>query len=148
MAATFVTIGGECIFKRKAGNASHLIKIPSIDDILGKSGLALYTDVTLQLGETLQYFLTFDDVIKFIHFGKGLGNVTANGILYSNCESDIVGLPKLLSAIGDLRGKETSIVIGGKVFVSVLSSASVSIMGEPDTMANFQVVFSVVNHEL
>ena len=108
----------------------------------------MYTDVTLQLGETLQYFLTFDDVIKFIHFGKGLGNVTANGILYSNCESDIVGLPKLLGAIGDLRGKETSIVIGGKVFVSVLSSASVSIMGEPDTMANFQVVFSVVNHEL
>jgi hypothetical protein len=148
MAAILVNVDGNDIFKRKAGNASHLIKVPSVDDVIGKSGLAIYTDVTLQLGETIQYFLTFDDVIKFIHFGKGVGNVVANGILFSNCDSDIVGLPKLLQAIRALRGQETKILIGSETFTSILTNASINITGEPDTMANFQVVFSVVNHNL
>jgi hypothetical protein len=148
MAATFVNIGDNDLFQRKAGNASHLVKIPSIDDVMGKSGLALYTDVTLQLGETIQYFLTFDDVIKFIHFGKAVSNIMVSGILFSDCSSDIVGLPKMMGAISALRGQETKITFGSKVFTSVLSNVNISIIGEPDTMANFQAVFSVVNHDL
>jgi len=148
MAAVLVNVGGNDIFKREAGDASHLIKIPKVDDVIGQAGLAIYTDVTLQLGETIQYFLTFDDVIKFIHFGKGVGNVVANGILFSDCKSNIVGLPKILGAIRGLRGEETQVLIGSETFTSILSSASINITGEPDTMANFQVVFSIVNHNL
>jgi hypothetical protein len=148
MAAILVNVGGKDVFKREAGDASHLIKIPKVDDVISQAGLAIYTDVTLQLGETIQYFLTFDDVIKFIHFGKGVGNVVANGILFSDCKSNIVGLPKILSAIRGLRGQETQVLIGSETFTSILSSASINITGEPDTMANFQVVFSVVNHNL
>jgi hypothetical protein len=148
MAAILVDVGGKDLFKREAGDASHLIKVPQIDDVIGKSGLAVYTDVTLQLGETIQYFLTFDDVIKFIHFGKGVGSIVANGILFSDCRSDIVGLPKILNAIRGLRGEETQVLIGSETFTTILTNASINIIGEPDTMANFQVVFSVVNHNL
>jgi hypothetical protein len=71
-----------------------------------------------------------------------------SGILFSDCSSDIVGLPKMMGAISALRGQETKITFGSKVFTSVLSNVNISIIGEPDTMANFQAVFSVVNHDL
>ena len=97
MGAVFVSLKGGDIFKNTPG--SHLIKVPKIDNILGKSGLALYTQVSVQLAETLQYFLTFDDVIKFIHFGKGLGNITAEGILFSDCSGTIPGLPQFFLSL-------------------------------------------------
>jgi len=147
MGAVFVNLKGGDVFKNVPG-VSHLIKVPKIDDILGESGLAMYTQVTVQLGETLQYFLTFDDVIKFIHFGKGLGNITAEGILFSKCSGDIPGLPKFFQAFGGLRGKKETITVGGTAFTVVISSASVSTIGEPDTMAHFQAVFSIVDHQL
>lgn len=147
MGAAFVSLKGGDVFKNTPG-ASHLIKVPKIDGILGKSGLALYTQVSVQLGETLQYFLTFDDVIKFIHFGKGLGNITAEGILFSNCSGDIPGMPQFFQAFSGLRGKKETITVGGTAFTVVISSASVTAIGDPDTMAYFQAVFSIVDHQL
>jgi hypothetical protein len=146
MGAVFVALKGGDVFKSTAG--SHLIKVPKIDNILGKSGLAIYTQVGVQLAETLQYFLTFDDVIKFIHFGKGLGNITAEGILFSDCAGDIPGLPQFFQAFSALRGKKETITVGDTAFTVVISSASITAVGEPDTMAYFQAVFSVVDHQL
>lgn len=147
MGAVFVTVQGGDIFKGVPG-ISHLIKVPKIDDILGQSGLALYTQVSVQLGETLQYFLTFDDVIKFIHFGKGLGNIVADGIMFSERNGDLPGLPQFFQAFSSLRGKKETITVGGEAFTVVIASASITAIGEPDTMAYFQAVFSIVDHQL
>jgi hypothetical protein len=146
MGAFFSTVGKD-VFKSVPG-VSHLIKIPRIDDILGQSGMAIYTQVSVQLGETLQYFLTFDDVIKFIHFGKGLGSITAEGILFSKRDGDLPGLPKYFQAFGSLRGKKETITIGSEAFTVVITNANVSLTGEPDTMAYFQAVFSIVDHQI
>ena len=148
MAATYYTAQGGDLFKRETGGASSLVSVPALDGLIGESGLAIYSDVTVQLGETLQYFLTFDDVIKFIWFGKGLGNITVNGVLFSDCSGALPGMSQYFSAFSSLRGQSTEITVGEQTFTAVVSNANLSIMAEPDTMAQFQLVFSIVNHQL
>ena len=88
MPAHFFTYSGGDLFKTSGGGGAYLVRIPQIDSLIGTNGLAVYTNGTLQLSETLQYFLTFDDVVKYIHFGKGVGSVTVEGIMFSNCFGD------------------------------------------------------------
>jgi hypothetical protein len=147
MSATFVTLTQEDLFK-SGGSATSLISIPQVDSIVGKSGLAIYNTVTMQLNETIQYFLTFDDVIKFIHFGKGLGSIAAEGILYSDCDGNLPGMGKLKGAISGLRGKEQEVTIGPITVTAIMTSVQLSITSEPDTMAPFVFNFSIVNHHL
>jgi hypothetical protein len=148
MAAVFVQTTGGDLFKRKSGSGSHLIKIPSIDSLVSSQGLAVYDTVAVQLGETIQYFLTFDDVIKYIHFGKAVGNITVGGTMFSTCSGELPGLSTLLEGISQLRGKETTITVGGAGFTAVMTNVNITLVAEPDTMAMFQVVFSIVNHNL
>ena len=147
MAASFVTLSQQDLFA-SGGNATSLIKIPKVDDVVGKKGLAIYNTVTVQLNETIQYFLTFDDVIKFIHFGKGLGSIAVEGVLYSDCDGNLPGMTKLKGAISALRGKEQEITVGPLTVTAVMTSVQLSITSEPDTMAPFVFNFSVVNHHL
>ena len=100
------------------------------------------------MGETLQYFLTFDDVIKFIHFGKGLGNIVADGIMFSERHGDLPGLPQFFQDFSSFRGKKETITVGVEAFTVVISSANITAIGEPDTMAYFQAVFTIVDHQL
>ena len=147
MAAAFVNLEKDDVFK-SGGSADHLVKIPQVDNIVGQSGLAIYTEVSVQIGETIQYFLTFDDVIKFIHFGKGLGTVNVAGIMFSKCDGDIPGLNKFSGAVSGLRGKEQTISIGSMTLTVILNSAQISVISEPDTMAQFVFNFSIVNHTM
>jgi hypothetical protein len=148
MAAVFVNLGGGDIFKRKAGSGSAIVSVPALDSMMQSSMLAIYTEVSVQLGETIQYFLTFDDVIKYIHFGKGLGNITVGGMLFSDCSGNLPGMSSFFSSFSSLRGVKTDITLGGKAFTCVVTAANLTITGEPDTTAMFQLVFSVVNHTL
>ncbi len=148
MPATFINLSGGDLFKRRGGGASHLVKIPGIDSLIGASGLAIYDSISVQLGETIQYFLTFDDVIKFIHFGKGVGNITVGGTLFSDCTGDVPGLSMLFSSFQGIRGKELTVTVGQQSFTSVVTNVNINLVSEPDTMAAFQVVFSIVNHNM
>lgn len=147
MPAVFFTLSKQDIFK-SGGSASSLVTIPSVDAIVEESGLALYDSVSMQLGETIQYFLTFDDVIKFIHFGKALGSVQVEGTMFCDCEGDLPGIPKFAEAFRKLRGEKVKVVIGGIVLESVMTSASVTVIADSDTMAHFTFTFSVVSHQL
>jgi hypothetical protein len=147
MAAIYVNLEGGDVFKREAGGASGILRIPSLDDIIGTTGLAVYSDATLQLGETIQYFLTFDDVIKYIHFGKGLGNITINGFLFSDCSGSLPGVEKYLNAFQSLRGTTQDLTLGYKTFTCIVTNCNLTLMAEPDFMASFQMGFSVVDYE-
>ena len=147
MAATFYQGSGD-VFKRGTGGASSILSIPILDGILGAGGLAVYSDVTLQLGETIQYFLTFDDVIKYIHFGKGVGNITVSGALFSDCSQNLPGAEKYLQAFSGLRGTTQQVTLGNKTFTVVVSNANLTMLAEPDFMGSFQMSFSVVDHQL
>lgn len=148
MPAAFFSLGSNDLFKQSAGGGSALISIPQVDKIVSPGSLALYNSVSLQLGETLQYFLSFDDVIKFIHFGKGVGVLTVDGTLYGDCSGDIPAMNSFRSAVGALRGKEQPVTIGGIVVTAIMTQAQVTVIADPDTMAQFNFAFSIVDHQL
>jgi len=148
MAAAFIALQQNDVFY-SGGNVSHLIRIPALESLLDPSALALYSDASVQLGETLQYFLTFDDVTKFIHFGKGVGAFIINGFLFGDCDSNIPGLNTFFDeSVRALRGEKLEVMIGSFVCTVVMTNASVNLMSEPDTMAQFQLVFSIIHHTL
>jgi hypothetical protein len=136
------------LFKSGVGGASSLVHIPSVEDIVGSAGLAMYDSVSVQLNETIQYFLTFDDVVKYIHFGKGLGSVQVEGTMFSDCKGTLPGLSKFQKAIGALRGKAVDLVIGTISMTAVMASVNMQLVGDPDTTAKFVFSFTVVNHQL
>lgn len=136
------------LFKSGGGGADGLIKIPGVDSIVGKGGLAVYDSVSLMLNETIQYFLTFDDVTKYIHFGKGVGSIQVQGTMYSDCKSSLPGAPKFASAVSSLRGKPKPMTVGSVTVTAILTTAQITVLSEPDTMAQFVFTFSVVNHQL
>ena len=143
MPAFYFKNGGELFGQ---GGGAQIVKIPSVDDIVGAGGLAVYSNVSFQVNETLQYFLAFDDVIKFIHFGKGVGNVTAEGILYCDCSGDLPGLSKATSAIGALRGSAVKLSLGGYTVTGVLTTATIAAMADQDTFGQFSFSFAIVDH--
>ena len=147
MAATFITLERGDIFK-SGGGAQSMIRIPSVDGIIGKSGLAIYNTVSFRLGETIQYFLTFDDIIKYIHFGKGLGSLTVEGTMFSDCDGNIPGMSKFQQAIRSLRGKGQILVVGNVAMAGIMTDVQLSVTSDPDTMANFVFNYSIVNHLL
>lgn len=147
MAATLVTLTDSDVF-HSGGSSSGLVSIPEVDNIVGKEGLAIYNTVAMRLPETLQYFLTFDDVIKFIHFGKGLGEIQVEGTMFCDGAGDLPGINKYSAAIKGLRGKEQKISIGDIVVTAILTQSNVTVVGDPDTRADFSFSFAIVNHEL
>lgn len=147
MPATFVTLDKQDYFS-SGGAADAFIDIPGVRDIIGTAGLAIYNSVSVQLGETIQYFLSFDDVIKYIHFGKGLGNITVEGTLFSDCKGNIPGIKKFKQAFSLLRGQQIDITILPMVLTAVMTGSQFTVTSEPDTMAHFIFTFSIVNHTM
>ena len=147
MPATFFRLSQDDIFK-SGGSADHLVVIPQVDNIIGPGGLAVYDNVSVQLGETIQYFLTFDDIIKFIHFGKGVGAVTVEGTMYSDCDGVVPGVSGFSAAIAAIRGKPQYLTVGSVVVTAILTNAQLTVTSQPDTMAHFVFNFAVVDHQL
>lgn len=149
MPSSFVNLIKKDLFN-SGGTADHMIIIPEVDSIMGEEGLAIYDNVTYQLNETIQYFLTFDDVIKFIHFGKGVGTLVANGMMFSNTDGELPGISAFENAITGLRGKEQLVYIGGgrAELTCIMSSSQITVTSDPDTMAHFTFNFGIVQHTL
>ena len=147
MAAIFMNTTKSDLFH--SGGTANPIYIPEIEQLVSdNSMLSLYTQVSTQLNETIQYFLTFDDVIKVIHFGKGLGTITAEGIMFSDCDGEIPGFDTFKKAISALRGEVVEATIGPMTLTVIMTSAQVTLIPDPTTMGHFTFSFSVVNHDL
>lgn len=148
MPAHFFSYSGGDLFQSGGGGGAHLVNIPGVNSLIGRGGLAIYTSASLQLSETLQYFLTFDDVIKYIHFGKGVGSVSVEGIMFSNCSGDVPGANKFAGIYSGLRGNVQTLSIGGATVKGVLTGGGITVISEPDTMAQFVFTFAIVDHQL
>lgn len=147
MAAIFMNLTKTDLFH--SGGTANPIYIPEVEKLVSDNSLlALYTQVSTQLNETIQYFLTFDDVIKVIHFGKGLGTVTVEGIMYSDCDGEIPGFDTFKEAVSKLRGEVVEAVVGPMTLTVIMSSVQVTLLPDPTTMGHFTYSFSVVNHDL
>jgi len=148
MAAIFYTSSDNDIFRGNIPFKSP-INISIMSNFLGNSeNVSIITELSIQTSETLQYFLTFDDVIHYLFFGKGVGNINIAGILFSDCSGSLPGLGGFYNSIGSMRGNPTTVSIGNVVFKGIISSANVTVLSEPDTMAQFQIQLAMIDHSL
>ena len=128
---------------------NNSIKIPFITPLISEGGFAVVNEVDIQNRDTVQYFLTFDDVVSYFYFGKGLGSLTIQGTLFSDCENNFNGIPDLIAAISTVRGKETKIYFGSITFTCVLSAFTIRASAEEglsNTM-DFNLQLDIIGHQ-
>jgi hypothetical protein len=146
MPASYIDAGGGMF--GKGGGAQGMVSIPAVDSIVGGGNLAVYDSVSIQINDTIQFFLTFDDVVKYVFFGKGIGSVVAEGTMYSTCGGGIPALRACASAVGSLRGAKVSVSIGGFAVSAIFTSAQVSVISEPDVMGKFVFNLAAIDHHM
>jgi hypothetical protein len=145
------------IFYRPVNNSTTLFKsgvhvntavrVPFLNRLVGGTGFAIVTEVTTQMRDTIQYFLTFDDLISYFYFGKGLGNISISGMLFSDCSGHYPGLNQFTDIIAGVRGTTQNISFGNAVFSGVVSSFTLRAVGEDNTI-EFNIQLDVVDHSL
>lgn len=126
---------------------STAIKVPFLNELIGKDAMAIVTDIGIENTENIQYFLTFDDIVSYFYFGSGLGNITIRGMLFMNCEGTMPGMEKYYQVIGKNRGKAILISAGGIAFKAVINSFSLSSSAEPTMSADFQINLTIIAQE-
>jgi len=111
--------------------------------------LGLVTSVGMQIQESIQYFLTFDDIINYLHLGKGVGNISIEGIAYPNCAYTFPALRTFFSIVSANRGQimKTSF-IGGGAFSGPLIAASSVAQGGDGTIVSFAAQIAITSHSL
>lgn len=113
------------------------------------SNVAIITDVVVRAADTIQFFQSFDDLIHFFYFGKGLGNISFNMLLFQGCDSNSApGVPKLLQELGKMRGQKTEVSVGNVIFVGVLTDFTVVIQSEPETHYAVNINLGMIDHKL
>ena len=154
MAAVFYTYDtGRDIFK--AGiTFSNVVRIFGSNGgdffagIIGSPGMAIITNVQVNNSDIIQYFMTFDDVINYFYFGKGLGTMTVNGMIFSNCDGNMPGVGRFYARVAANRGREVVVSLGGAVFKGVISNFSTSTLADPEPVTEFQLTISMTSHGL
>jgi hypothetical protein len=99
----------------------------------------------IQNRDTIQYFLTFDDLITYFYFGKGLGAMSISGIMFSNENNEFLGIAKLNNIISQNRGKSIEISFGNVLLVGVLSSSTFRVSGDLNTV-EFELHLDLIDH--
>lgn len=123
------------------------VRIPFLDNVIGSRGFSVVNEVTINNRDTIQYFLTFDDLISYFYFGKGLGTISINGTMFSDCTGDFPGIGLFNSRIASVRGTKQNVSFGNAVFAAVISSFTVRASGE-ENLVEFNIIMDVVDHSL
>lgn len=140
------TEGGE-LFK---GGVQVLtgVKVDFLGELLDPDNLSIVTEVSMQNSEVVQFFMSFDDVVSWFYFGKGIGNMTIKGMLLTS-DKGTPGLPILLNDVmSKTRGQMVQVSIGNAVFSCVLTNFSVSLAQDPSPVVEYMLNLSIVNHFL
>lgn len=144
MAAYFYTYNNQDVFKVAQSDGS-IVAIDFLDNVIGSENLIIYDSISAQTSEIIQYFLTFDDVIDYLHFGKGLGNISVSGTIFSDCNEELPGVGALYDAFGEVRGKTVNFSLGTYSATAVVVNSAVTVVAEPDTMATFNITMNIIS---
>lgn len=141
----------------------HGINIPFLETLINKDSMLIVNEVTIQNRDTVQYFLTFNDVVSWFYFGKGLGSLSVSGVVVAGCNNgrvtssdglsaadDFPGVQDLYNAIGNIRGKVQTILFGGFAFKCMLSSYTFRANADEATvnMIDFNLQMEIVDHHI
>lgn len=129
--------------------SNNMVKIPALNDLMSveaaQTNYTVVTDIAVETSDILQFFTTFDDVINWFFFGKGLGNLVVKGMIFTDCDGKASGLGVLNNTVAALRGKEIELSLGTVAFKVVVTSTRISIMAEPVMVAEFTLNFAIVS---
>lgn len=146
MAALFHSFG-DSILKTSVGDGT--LSVCEIFDDFNGNNFSIITDVAVHATETIQFSQSFDDYIHYYHFGKGVGSITFNLLLFTECGSaDSPGLGSLLSKLGENRGQDITISLADVTFTGVLLDFTVQIVAEPETHFAVSVNLGMTDHTL
>lgn len=134
------------VFKQQIGIPP--VRVDFLENFQSKDSMALITEVSVQTTETIQFFITFDDIIKYFHFGAGLGTINIAGVIFMDCDGNMPGISSLYDIISGIRGLPVVISMGGKGFTGVVTNTTVNVVAEPTTMANFNLNIAMTEHDL
>jgi hypothetical protein len=131
----------------------HGINIPFLENLINANSMVIVNEVTIQNRDTVQYFLTFNDVVSWFYFGKGLGSLSVSGVVLAGCHSaanDFPGVQDLYNAIGKIRGKAQTILFGGFSFKCVLSNYTFRANADEASvnMIDFNLQMEIVDHQI
>jgi hypothetical protein len=161
MAAYFYTNSVNDIFKVKT--VQNNVYIGFITNFInGQNGTLVISEVVFQNRDTIQYFLTFDDLITYFYFGKGLGTVTISGSVIADLNNTNSAnnmswftLGNFMQMLGSWRGKTignlstngNSLIIGGISMEGVLSSFTIRASAQADTLmtVDFTLQLDIIN---
>lgn len=154
MAAFFHNSNGDGIFKNSVGMGEIAISdaFDQLND--GSTGtLAIITDVAISARETVQFFQSFDDLISFYFFGKGLGAISLNLMFFLDCSgkspgSSAPGLDRLMTLLGSIRGTLTDFSVGSVTFSGVVTDFTVQVASEPETHYLVNINLGMTDHTL
>lgn len=149
MGAIFYKFSDNQMFKNSVGSGG--LAVCSALDTFNEeaSNISIITNVGFHVAETIQFFQSFDDLVHFFYFGKGLGSVTFNMLLFLGCDSsEAPGLNKLLESLGNMRGKETEMHLGNIAFTGVLTDFSITVESEPETHYLATINLAMINHQM
>lgn len=103
--------------------------------------MLIISEVLFQNRDTIQYFLTFDDLITYFYFGKGLGTMTITGSIIADCDGGWNLYNELMAHLGTLRGKKIGeddtlgpLIVGGVTFTGILNSFTVRAGTDPNSL--------------
>lgn len=149
MAALFHKFSGNQMLKNSVGSGTLAI-CSALDKFNSDpSNISIITDVVVRAADTIQFFQSFDDLIHYYYFGKGLGSISFNLLLFQGCDSNSApGVPKLLEALGSMRGEKTEVSVGNVIFVGVLTDFTIAIQSEPETHYAVNINLGMIDHKL
>lgn len=149
MGAIFYSYGKNGMLKNSVGPYAEPAKIDFLKGLVSGDNLAIITQVGIQLNETIQFFMTFDDFIHYYWFGKGLGTISLSGFLFGKCDSaEIPGASVLLNKVGQNRGQLTTCSFAGFAFKGVVLDCNITLIAEPETHAAFSINIAMTEHNL
>ena len=117
----------------------------SIQTQLENSGFVVINEVVFQNRDTIQFFLTFDDLVSYFYFGKGLGTMTITGSVMTDCYGDTLGwgtLHDFMQMLGSKRGQRIGsktndyLTMSGVSLEGVLSSFTVRASAELNSLTS------------
>lgn len=124
------------------------VKLEFLKELLTDKNQTIITELSIQAAETVQFFLTFDDVINWFYFGKGLGTMTIQGLILTGDEGS-PGLSTFLNvSMKEMRGKTVQASVGNAIFYGVLTNFSLNLTQDPSPIIAFTLSFAVVDHNL
>ena len=148
MAAIFVNQKSNDVFQTGISYQSP-VDVSFLGGLTDPSNITVITSIGCQTSEVFQYFLSFDDLITYFWFGKGVGSLVVQGSCFSGNSGSIPGLTAIANSIKNNRGKTVTVSIDGLgVFQGLITNTSTSIVAEPTTMVEFQLTLSVLASSL